>query len=356
MFRKLATALVFLVAITVPSIADAAFNPKLVAETEKGVVLVRTLVPSTTADGKDQRQSYKIGAGFFIDTNLIITNDHVVAGPDNRKVQIEVQDSNITFDAEVVAEDAVSDIALLKLVDWNEFSTENEWKVLSFASSLTAQAGQFVWAIGHPSGFAWTISVGVLSNTYRALSDNPPYELQSDISIFPGNSGGPLLDENGYVLGINNQILAVPGGEMSFSIPSDLLKKEISNLLQDGKVTWPWLGLLMTDNKAGSGRGVQVVDIATEGSAFNSTLKAGDLIIAISTRLTEKPIPVLDTSTIYQYLRVLNKGDVVKLTVMRDKEKLVVEIPITVVKASSTYPQPNFDGPPAPPANIVPAP
>jgi S1-C subfamily serine protease len=190
-------------------------------------------------------QSTRLGSGFVYDKQgHIITNNHVIDGANTADVTFV--DGN-TFRAKVIGKDPSSDIAVLQIVD--NFSPEN-LVPLAIVNSSSLQVGQQVIAIGNPFGLSDTMTTGIVSQVGRLLP-NPtsgfsiPSGIQTDAPINPGNSGGPLLDMQGHVIGINTAINSATGqfSGIGFAVPSDVLIKEVSTIIQTGTYNHPWLGI-----------------------------------------------------------------------------------------------------------------
>ena len=249
-------------------------------------------------------QSTRLGSGFVYDKQgHIITNNHVVDGA--TIADVTFVDGN-TYGAKVIGKDPSSDIAVLQITD--NFSPEN-LVPLGIVNSSSLQVGQQVIAIGNPFGLSDTMTTGIVSQVGRLLP-NPgtgfsiPSGIQTDAPINPGNSGGPLLDMQGHVIGINTAINSATGqfSGIGFAVPSNILVKEISTIIQTGAYNHPWLGIsgraITPDVAQSSGlprnyKGV-IVDSVQAGSPaekagvqgvtqgdVSSSPKLGDIIIGI---------------------------------------------------------------------------
>ncbi len=228
-----------------------------------------------------QLRSRGVGSGFVIDKEgYILTNAHVVEGAD--EVTVRLADSKGEHKARVVGVDPQTDVALLKV----------EAKGLSVAPISTAKgvrAGEWVAAIGSPFGFANTITAGIVSATERSLPEETlvPF-IQTDVAVNPGNSGGPLLNMNGEVVGINSAIYSGTGGYMgvSFAIPVDVAMDIARQLRTEGKVTRGRIGVaiqevspeLAKSFRMPEPRGALVTTVEKGGPAQRAGMAVGDVI------------------------------------------------------------------------------
>lgn len=267
-------------------------------------------------NGKDLTQPGQsgLGTGFVIGDNLIVTNHHVIANGD--MIAVRGKTSQKPYKAKLIASDEFSDIALIKLEDWKDFVATNLPDKLEFSSSRDLEIGSKVWSIGHPWGLDWSVSQGVVSSPSRRLDGNPNYLIQTDTRIFQGNSGGPLLDEYGNVVGINVKMLANTGGSFGFAIPSDLAIRIIEDLKTNGKVQWAVLGIKMSYTE--DGKNVQVKEVSPGSAAEKAGIMAGDIILNIVT--PHAPVPgvvVNDTDQLLDEMAVADPDDMITLLIKR---------------------------------------
>ncbi|HHD64494.1 MAG TPA: Do family serine endopeptidase [Desulfobulbaceae bacterium] len=224
------------------------------------------------------------GSGFIIDADgYILTNNHVVSDAD--KITVRLSDER-EFTAKVVGTDPQSDVALIKIDGKN-------LPVLPLGNSDKLQVGEWVIAIGNPFELYQTVTVGVVSAKGRnrmGISDYENY-IQTDAAINPGNSGGPLLNIHGEAIGINSAIFSRSGGYMGigFAIPINMAKNIEQQLLQHGKVTRGWLGVMIQNvNKdlaksfnLTSTHGVLISEVSAHSPAEKAGIKQGDVVLAI---------------------------------------------------------------------------
>ncbi|WP_298215535.1 Do family serine endopeptidase [Acidocella sp.] len=236
------------------------------------------------------------GSGFIINANgTIVTNDHVVKGA--KKVTVTLDDGDI-YVAKVIGHDAKTDIAVLKIEAGHPLA------YVELGSSNDVAVGQWVIAMGNPFGLGNTVTTGVISALGRDIGDGP-YDrfIQTDAPINEGNSGGPLFNQKGQVIGINTAILSPSGGSVGigFAIPSDTINRVVTQLIQTGKVRRGFLGVsaqqitpqmaqaLKLPGANPNKDGALVAAIAPNSPAAKAGLKPGDVIIAVNGQTVRDP-------------------------------------------------------------------
>jgi putative serine protease PepD len=217
------------------------------------------------------------GSGFVIDkSGDIATNQHVVAGAGS--IQVRFADGT-KASAKVVGADASSDLAVVRVSG----VPTSKLQPLTLANSSGAAVGNSVIAIGSPYGLAGSVTVGVVSALGRSISSPNHYTIsgaiQTDAPINHGNSGGPLLDANGDVIGVNAQIESDSGENtgVGFAIPSNTVKTVVNQILSGGQAKHAFLGLQLADGDGGA----TVAAVTAGGPAANAGLKVGDVVTAI---------------------------------------------------------------------------
>jgi len=236
-----------------------------------------------------QRKSSSLGSGFVIDpAGIVITNNHVIDGAN--EVQVIFNDGQ-KLKAEVIGKDQKVDVAVLKV------KPEKPLKSVKFGDSDKSRVGDWVLAVGNPFGLGGSVTAGIVSARNRNI-DSGPYDnyIQTDASINKGNSGGPLFNMEGEVIGINTAILSPSGGSVGigFATPSNTVQPVIDQLQQFGETRRGWLGVRIQnvdDGIAetlglGATRGALVAGVDDKGPSKPAGLKAGDVI----TKFDSKPI------------------------------------------------------------------
>ena len=255
------------------------------------------------------------GTGFVYDTKgHIVTNQHVVSGASAVKVKFS---DGSTYTASVVGSDSSTDIAVLHVN-----APSSKLVPLALGDSSRVSVGDGVVAIGNPFGLDGTVTSGIVSAVGREISspDDTPIEgaIQTDAAINHGNSGGPLFDLNGEVIGITSQIQSEGGGNdgVGFAVPSNTVKSVASQLISGGKAQHALLGVTPAD----TGNGVRIATVKSGSAADDAGLKAGDVITAVgSTEITS-------SAQIRAIIAGHQPGDGLTLTIRRDGSSKTVHV------------------------------
>jgi serine protease Do len=261
------------------------------------------------------RRSNSLGSGFIIDAaGIVITNNHVIEGANDITV---ILTDGTKLKAEVVGKDSKIDVAVLRV------KPEKPLKTVPFGDSDRMRVGDPVMAVGNPFGLGGTVTAGIVSARNRNI-ESGPYDnyIQTDASINKGNSGGPLFDMQGEVIGINTAILSPSGGSIGigFATPSDTVAPIIDQLRQFHEVRRGWLGVRIqpvSDEIAeamglGAPRGALVAGIDEKGPAAPAGLKQGDVIVAFDGR------DVHESRDLPKIVAATPVGKDVTVAVMRD--------------------------------------
>lgn len=231
------------------------------------------LVMADKINPETNEQGGGIGTGFLIEENKILTNAHVVAGA--TKMQIKLENGSV-YDVEVVKMDEQIDLALIKLKDWEKFASENTFAYLTLGSSSDIKIMDEVYALGNPWGLTFSVSKGIISHPMRKMDAIPKFLIQTDADVYEGNSGGPLLNVRGEVIGINSLMLAREGGSYGFALHSDIIKKVLYDWENSGEAKWPTVGVTLSDDN--------IIQEVTKGSpAEQAGLKKDDKILGLET-------------------------------------------------------------------------
>lgn len=233
-----------------------------------------------------------LGSGFIIDAKegYIVTNNHVIKDADEIKIILH---DDTTLDATLVGTDDKTDIALLKV------KTDKPLVAAKWGDSDSAKVGSWVLAIGNPFGLGGTVTAGIVSARQRDINAGPYDDfIQSDASINRGNSGGPMFNTKGEVIGVNTAIFSPSGGSVGigFSVPANLAKNVISQLVQYGQTRRGWLGVRIQEVtpeiaeslRLDKARGALVSNVTPKGPAEAVGIAAGDIILSFNNRAIDQ--------------------------------------------------------------------
>jgi serine protease Do len=259
------------------------------------------------------RRSQALGSGFVIsEDGYIVTNNHVIEGAD--EILIEFR-AGFTLEAALIGTDPNTDIALLKV------EADEPLPFVPFGDSDAMRVGDWVMAMGNPLGQGFSVSVGIVSASGRALSGTYDDYIQTDAAINRGNSGGPLFNLAGEVIGVNTAILSPTGGSIGigFAMSSDVVTNVVAQLREFGETRRGWLGVRIQDVTAelaeGLGleeaRGALVTDVP-EGPALDGGIEVGDVILSFDGQDIE------DTRGLVRIVGDSAEGETVRVVVFRD--------------------------------------
>ncbi|WP_349368117.1 DegQ family serine endoprotease [Salinarimonas sp.] len=278
------------------------------------------------------RRSNSLGSGFVIDpTGVIVTNNHVIGDAD--EIEVVFADGT-TYDAEVIGTDAAIDLAVIKI------ESDVELPYVPFGDSETMRIGDWVVAIGNPFGLGGSVSAGIVSARARDIASGP-YDnyIQTDAAINRGNSGGPLFNMRGEVVGINTAILSPTGGSVGigFSIPTATALPVIEQLREFGETRRGWLGVRIqnidetTADALGldEARGALVAGVDPEGPAQAAGIETGDVIVSFDGKAVEssRDLPRIVANT--------PVGKEVDVEVVRRGEPVTIDVTIARLREST---------------------
>jgi serine protease Do len=294
--------------------------------------------------GPGQRRSNALGSGFIISADgYIVTNNHVIEQADEVRVELYTGGELV---AEVIGRDPRTDIALLKV------ESDEPLPFVEFGDSDAAKVGEWVLAIGNPLGQGFSVSSGIISARNRTLQGSYDDFIQTDAAINRGNSGGPLFDMNGEVIGVNTAILSPNGGSIGigFAMSSQVVERVVAQLKDFGETRRGWLGVRIQNVDEdmaealglAAAEGALVTDVP-EGPAAKAGFKAGDVVVGFDGE------PIEDTRELVRLVADTEVGRKVAVEVFRDGERQTLEVEIglleepTLAAASA----PEADGEPA---------
>ncbi len=264
-------------------------------------------------EGPRSRRSSALGSGFVIsEDGLVVTNNHVIEQADEINVEFFNGDS---LAAEVIGTDPQTDIALLRV------QTDKSLPFVTFGDSDSARVGDWVLAMGNPLGQGFSLSAGIVSARNRALSGTYDDYIQTDAAINRGNSGGPLFNLDGEVVGVNTAILSPTGGSIGigFSMASNVVERVVAQLEEFGETRRGWLGVRIQDVTEDvaeamgldEAAGALVTDVP-EGPAADAGMQAGDVIVSFDGR------DVADTRGLVRQVGNTEVGKAVRVVVNRE--------------------------------------
>jgi serine protease Do len=305
---------------TVPTSAVSSGNPLL--------DYFRRFAPPESDSGESR--SAGIGSGFVLDADgHVLTNAHVVANAD--QVSVRLPESKREYKARVIGVDRLTDVALVKV-------DAQGLPFVAVGDSTKLKAGEWVAAIGSPFGLANTITAGIVSAKERSLPDETfvPF-IQTDVAVNPGNSGGPLLNTRGEVVGINSQIYSRTGGYMgvSFAIPISVAMDVAEQLKRQGRVVRGRIGVgiqelsteLAAAFKLAQPEGAVVTTVEPGGPAQRAGIAAGDVILSFDGR------PVTDATELPRMVAQTKPGTDVSVEVWHDGARRTVQIIVAAAEA-----------------------
>ena len=271
----------------------------------------------------DQEREFRkkgLGSGFIVSKNgYIVTNNHVISRAED--IQVVLYDGS-RYTAEIVGQDLKTDLAVLKI------KPEKKLKPVVFGDSDGLRIGDWVMAIGNPFGLGYTVTVGIVSAKGRSLGLGAYDDfIQTDASLNPGNSGGPLFNLRGEVVGVNTAI-AARGQGIGFSIPASMAKGVISQLMEKGKVVRGWLGVIIqpiTQEIAESighegTDGALISDISPGSPAEKAGLKRGDVVVEFDGE------PIKEFTSLSKLVGMKAPGTSSKITVLRDGKRKEISV------------------------------
>lgn len=306
-----------------PSFAD------LAEKLTPSVVNISSFSQSETENGEGNTPlSESLGSGFIIDGNgYIITNNHVVDKAES--ISITLSDDTKT-EARVIGKDPKTDLALIKI------ETKRPLNAVKFGDSDKIRVGDWVLAIGNPFGLGSSVTAGIVSAKSRDI-ESGPYDsfIQTDASINQGNSGGPMFNLQGEVIGISSAIFSTTGASqgVGFAIPANLAGWVISQLKEHGEVKRGWIGIKIQPNTPeiadslgiSANQGVVVSGITEQGPAQKAGLQAGDIVLSFNRQ------PIDNTKNLSRLIAETKIGTPAPIEIWRSGQKQTLTVPIELM-------------------------
>ena len=288
-----------------------------------------------------KRKAYALGSGFIIDEKgIVITNNHVIKDADDILVRVN---GDKEYEATIIGKDPLSDIAVLQI------KSKDKFLPVKFGDSNKSRIGDWVIAIGNPFGLGGTVTAGIISARNRNIGMTR-YEdfIQTDASINQGNSGGPLFNMDGDVIGINTAILGQSGSiGIGFSIPSNNAKIVIDQLIKYGETKRGWLGVriqyvtkeIADAAKLNKPRGALVQSVADGSPSEKGGIKAGDIILEFDGKLINemKELPLIVAQT--------EVGKTVDVKVWRNQREVIKKVKLGRLETSEDFNIKKAEGP-----------
>ena len=302
--------------------------------TEPGDVeqVAANVLPSVVSIRVSSRNAVEEGSGSIISSDgYVLTNNHVVgSAAQGSDIQVTLNDGS-TMDADFVAGDAETDIAVIKI------RGANDLPVISLGDSSQVRVGQQVVAIGSPLGLSATVTTGIVSALNRPVrasgGDGGESSLidaiQTDAAINPGNSGGPLVDMNGNLIGMNSVIASMSNGEgqagsigLGFAIPVNQARRLAQQLIDNGRVSQPKIGVSLNPNDRY--RGALIADVAKGSPADEAGLRPGELVVGVNDRVIDS------NDALIAAIRGFEFGDTITLKVRTSDDQQPREVQVTL--------------------------
>ena len=306
-----------------PSFAD------LAEKLTPSVVNISSFSQNETENGEGNTPlSESLGSGFIIDGNgYIITNNHVVDKAES--ISITLSDDTKT-EARVIGKDPKTDLALIKI------ETKRPLNAVKFGDSDKIRVGDWVLAIGNPFGLGSSVTAGIVSAKSRDI-ESGPYDsfIQTDASINQGNSGGPMFNLQGEVIGISSAIFSTTGASqgVGFAIPANLAGWVISQLKEHGEVKRGWIGIKIQPNTPeiadslgiSANQGVVISGVTEQGSAQKAGLQAGDIVLSFNRQ------PIDNTKNLSRLIAETKIGTPAPIEIWRSGQKQTLTVPIELM-------------------------
>jgi len=280
-----------------------------------------------------KREGASLGSGFLISADgYVVTNNHVIS-PGAQGATVDsitvTLNNNKEYDAKVIGKDQDSDLALLKI-------NASDLPFVKFGDSAQARVGDWVVAIGEPFGLGGTVTAGIISSINRVTGQGGAYDrfIQTDASINQGNSGGPMFDMNGNVIGINSQIFSQSGGNIGigFAIPASTAKPIIQTFMKGGTIERGYIGVQLQPGTIDDGiaaaygipknQGELIADVTAGGPSAKAGVKPGDVVIKVN------GLAVTPQQTLSYLVSNVSPGSTARLDILRNGKPVVANVTV----------------------------
>jgi len=315
--KKIFTVLVFISLVGCASVPNT-FPDVVEATTPSVVFILNTLKKGENpANGRpskpdeDSGESVASGTGFIVEGDHIITNYHVVEN--SEKLEVLFDHDPKRYKVSIIGYDKAIDIAVLK------FEEEKHVQPLKW-STIPARPGQDVWIYGHPIGLTFSVSKGIVSHTDRRITGPWQQTIQTDAAINHGNSGGPMLNMNGDVLGVSVMLISKSDSfaGIGLAIDGEIAKRAIKDILADGKINRPLMGVMLEYDR--DMFVVKAGDLTKGGAADIAGIKPGDIYKEIDGS------PITRINDVFDVLATKKPGDVIAVSVQRNKANKIINV------------------------------
>lgn len=293
-------------------------------EVSPSVVQIRVNKKPGANRNYPKQQPFGTGSGFIISSDgFIVTNSHVVSN--STKIEVALQDGR-EFTGKLIGEDPATDIAVVQI-------SAESLRSVRFGNSDNLQVGQLAVAIGNPYGFQYSVTTGVVSALGRTLRSESGRliddVIQTDAALNPGNSGGPLVDSHGNIIGVNTAVI-LPAQGLCFAVSANLARYVVGKLIMEGKVRRGYIGIAgqtiplnprsASYHKLTGKSAVLVQSVEPDGPAYNSELEPGDVIVSFG----ETAVRSIDD--LHKLLNDNTIGNKSELTILRRGERLCINV------------------------------
>lgn len=273
-----------------------------------------------------------LGSGFFIrNDGYLLTNAHVINGA--KRITV-ITDSGKEYHADIQGIDEATDLAVLKIKGLDKNKQAETFSNVKFGNADKSRIGDIVLTFGNPYGLGVSVSQGIISAKSRNIGLNEQQYIQTDAAINQGNSGGPMFNLNGEVIGVNAVIFTAKGANgVGFSLPSNIANWVSTQLIKNGKVRRGWIGISVAEgiDQYTEKSGLVITEIDEDSNAYKEGIRVGDIIISYDNK------QATDVNTFLHYIETMELGQTLRLTTLTLGEKYrnvirIQEMPVDALK------------------------